>query len=212
MMIAAAAMAIVAMGAITATAFAEAPEFLPGTAGQKYTGSNGEAILATEKKGTIECKTNKETGEVTGTNHKEGIITIDFETCKAFAIIGAHSLGDKENIILVHGTTLLCTINTSPLEVGIVIHPEEVHIEVAGKLLLVKGWVIGKISGSGKSYTTNFEQSSTGVQKIKNCVSNSGTKEKEETLLTSEGTGTPEKSSQTGKGPIGFEVSQELMS
>ena len=214
--VAAGLMAALVMSAIAVSASAATnPELLPGTAGTTYTGSNGVAELATEKKGTISCKTNKDKGEFTGTTHKQGILTIDFETCTVFGIVNAHSLGDATNIILVHGTTLLCTINTSPLEVGIEIHPEEVHIEVAGKLVLVKGWVIGQFkaaTGKVKTAEINFEQSATGVQKIKNCVTNTGTREKEETLLTSENGGAFEKSSQTGKGTITFSAEQELMS
>jgi hypothetical protein len=210
-LVAAGIMAILAMSALASTAFAVNPELLPGTAGTTYSGSNGKATLATERKGTIECSTNKDSGELTGT--KTGTFTINFETCTVFKVVGAHSLGDPENHILTGGTTELCTISTSPLEVGIVLHPKEVHIEVAGKLVLVKGSVIGKfVKKSTTEYELNFEQSATGVQKIQHCVTNEGRELAKETLLTAENEGTFENSSQTGSGVIKFSAAQELMS
>ncbi len=140
-------------------------------------------------------------------------MTIDFKTCTVFGIVNARSLGDASNVILVHGTTNLCFINTSPLEAGIVIHPEEVHLEAGGKLVLVKGWVIGKITETNSThFKIVFAQTSNGVQKIKNCVTSKGVKEREETLLTAEPPGAFEASSQTGEGEIVFTVAQTLMS
>jgi hypothetical protein len=204
-------MAVLAMSALASTAFAVNPELLPGSAGTTFSGSNGKAQLVTERKGTIECERNRDSGEIV--NRKAGTFTITFETCTVFKIVNAHSLGDPENRILVGGTTELCTINISPLETGIVLRPNEVHIEVAGKLVLVKGAVIGTFfKKSTTEYELDFEQSAVGVQKIQRCVNNEGRELAKETLLTAENEGAFENSSQVDPGTIRYSAAQELMS
>ena len=162
----------------------------------------------------IDCKENTDAGELTGTTHKEGVLTIDFEKCSVFGIINAHSLGDNTNVILWFNIVLFCTISTSPLVVGVELHlGGEVHIEVAGKLVLSKGWLIGKVlSVLRRLFQFVFKQTSVGVQEVKNCVTNTGEREKEETLLASENGGAFEKSSFTGEGQVEFSAEQELMS
>jgi hypothetical protein len=203
--------AVLAMSALATAAFAVNPELLPGTRGTTWEGSNGKATLDTERKGTIECEANADKGELTNT--KEGTFTIRFKMCTVFGVINAHSLGDKANEILVGGTTLLCTINTSPLEVGIVLHPKEVHIEVSTKLVLVKGWVIGRFKLlNATEAELNFEQTRNGVQTIQDCVDNNGVELPRETLLTREGAGAFENSSEVANGTIDISAAQTLMS
>jgi len=203
--------ALLALSAVvTATASAAKPEFLPLKAGEKYKGeSKVTSKLATEKKGTIECTKNKESGETTGTTGKTGVLTVDFEGCTVFGIANAHSLGDASNIILVHGTTTLCYINAANKEVGIVIHPEPVHIEVAGKLVEVKGSVIGHLTPINSSktgpYKAAFTQSG-GKQTVTKCEGGAT-----ETLLTAENEGTFENSAEEATDEFSFEKAVELM-
>jgi hypothetical protein len=197
------------LSALTATtASAVDLHFLPGTVGTKFTSLSGPGTLATEKKGTIECTKDKDEGILVSST--EALVTVDFEKCKALGIVGARSLGDPSEVILVHGEVLLCWINKAEKDAGAVFHTLPVHIEVSGKLLEVIGWAIGLITPVEKSslaFLIKWEQTSAGVQKIKKCEGGV-----EETLLTAENNGTFEKSSEVTEDTIGFLVTaQEIM-
>ena len=73
-------------------------------------------------------------------------MTIDFTGCKALGIVNAHSLGDPAEIILSHAKATLCIVTITPLDVGLRLAIDPIHIEVAGKLLEVLGTVIGLIT------------------------------------------------------------------
>lgn len=135
-------LAFTALGAVTAsTVSAALPEFLP-SAGT-FTIGSGAGTLEEGGQPAITCADDTGRGEITGA--KTATISIDFLSCKVFGIIGAHSLGDLEGHMLVGGTGQLCYLDEFIKEVGIAIKLSALHVEVAGKLLLVTGTVIGKV-------------------------------------------------------------------
>jgi hypothetical protein len=199
--------ALLALGAMSVS-IASAAEIKPASGTFKGESKESSKLVA-ETKGTIECTSNTDEGTITSA--KEGVLTVDFKGCTVFGIVGAHSLGDKEGIILVHGTVLLCDINKAKEEVGFEVHPENVHIEVAGKLLTVIGWAIGRITpvkSSTKTFTVKFaeKEGKTGIQEVKACEGG-----KEETLLTSEGTGAFEKSAEVATDSAEFSAAHEII-
>jgi hypothetical protein len=196
------------MGAITATASAALPEFAPVSGTFKGESKVGSKVI-TKFKGTIECSSYTDAGELKSA--KEGVFTMDFAGCEVFGVVGARSLGDKEGTVLVHGTTSLCYVNKATKEAGFALHPETVHVEVAGKLITVIGWVIGRarpVNTSTKSFTATFQQKGgeSGVQEIKRCEGG-----QEETLLLSEGTGPFEETAFVSEMPFAFLASHEIL-
>lgn len=154
--------AIVALSGIaTATASAEPPEFLPGKAEEKFKGTSGTGTLEVPGEGPITCKSDSVTGENVGTNKKEAKATVTFEGCTVFGFIGAHSLDSKkEGQIIVHAKLLLCYINKANHEVGVLTEIEPVHIEVAGKLIIVTGDQVGALKEVKTSvFTITYKQS-----------------------------------------------------
>lgn len=137
---------VFALSAIaSATASAALPEFNPGTAGTKLTGTSGSGTLLTATKGIIECTSDTVSGELTG--KKTGKATVTFKGCSAFGFLGAKSLGDAEGVILTKVALELCYINKAKKEVGVLTEvTEPVHVEVAGKLLKITGDAVGKIT------------------------------------------------------------------
>jgi hypothetical protein len=165
--------AVVALTAIaSATASAAAPEFNPGAAGTKFTGTSGAGTLSTAAKGIIECTADTVSGELTGATKKQATATISFTGCKAFGFIGAKSLGDAEGTILVKANLELCYINKANKEVGVLTEPSEpVHVEVAGKLLKITGDAVGAITPvnlKGKKFSIVYKQKG-GVQEPAGC-------------------------------------------
>jgi hypothetical protein len=157
-------LAVVALSAVaTATATAALPELLPGNAGEKFTGKSGSGTLEVPGEGTIVCKEDSVTGENTGTTKKEAKATVTFKGCTAFGFIGAKSLGDAEGTILVTAALKLCYINKANKEVGVLTKiSSPVHIEVAGKLIVVEGDQVARITPINTSttkYTLKYEQS-----------------------------------------------------
>lgn len=147
--------AVVALSAFAAaTASAEDPEFSPGAEGSTFEGTSGEGTL-TATGGTIVCKKDSTKGELT-TEHKLANATVDFSECAAFSIFGAHTLEDKEGIILVKVNLHLCYINKAKKEVGVLTEITSkdakegkevgIHVEVAGKLIEIKGDQVGQIT------------------------------------------------------------------
>jgi hypothetical protein len=206
----AAIVATAALGAIVATTASAAtmPDLNPGKEGEKFTVTSGPGTLETKSKGSIECGSDKGRGLLISKTQKEAEVTIDFEKCKAFGIVGAHSLGDPSEVILFHGELVLCYLNKTNKEVGAVLHPLPIHIEVGGKLLEVIGWVIGRltpIAEETRKYKISFAESK-GVQQFTKCEGGI-----EETLLTSENGGTFERSGEASTQELVFENAQTLM-
>jgi hypothetical protein len=139
---------VVALSALAAgMATAAKPEFLPanGKFPVKFTSHSGPGSL---KNGAlaIECKSETDKGEITGT--KTVTDTIDFEKCDALGL-AMHSLGDSGETILTTVTGELCYINEAKKEVGLLLTPTaKVHIEVpaAGELILLLGSVTGALT------------------------------------------------------------------
>jgi hypothetical protein len=142
--------AVVALSAIaSATASAALPEFLPGNAGEKFSGTSGSGTLEINALEKITCTSDSVTGENVGTTKKEATATVTFKGCSAFGIAGAKSLGAAEGTIVTKVKLTLCYINAAKKEVGVLTEvptKEPVHIEVAGKLLVVTGDQVGKIT------------------------------------------------------------------
>ena len=159
-------LAVLALSAfLAAAASAALPEFEPGKEKTTFTIAGGAGELAVEGQIPVACKATEGSGEIVGTTKKLAVSTLTFTGCTALGFIGAHSLGDPEGTIKTKVHLLLCYIKKgSPLEVGVLTKilsadpedkVEEVHIEVAGKLLMVKGDQVGKITPL-KTATTKF--------------------------------------------------------
>jgi hypothetical protein len=153
-------LAVVALSAIaSATASAALPEFNPGSTGTKFTGTSGAGTLSTAAKATlIECTSDEVKGELTGAK-KQGTAKIDFKGCKSFGIVGTKSLGDAEGVILVEALLELCYINKANKEVGVLTEvpsSKPVHVEVAGKLLIILGDAVGVLKAAAVEPTTKY--------------------------------------------------------
>jgi hypothetical protein len=200
-------LAVVALSAIaTASASAALPEFEPGKAGEKFTGTSGSGTLASPK-GTIECTADKVTGETTGTTKKTATATVTFTGCKVFGIIGAHSLGDAEGTILTKVALELCYINKTNKEVGALTEvTSPVHIEVAGKLVEVTGdqvAAVTPVNTKTKTFKLVYKEKS-------NKGEPAGCEGKTETLKTSENEGTAENSGEATEETTTYEKEQTL--
>jgi hypothetical protein len=184
-------LAAIIVPSVITTASAALPEFIP--AKGKFSGTGAAGTLETKTKGTIECGHSEFTGEIKSAS--QGILTIDYHECKIFDILGAHSLGDKEGVFLYGGTVLanLCYVNKAEKHVGLVIHipSQGTHAEVAGKLFLLSGSIIGAITpinSKTKKFTVTFKQENA-KQEISKCEGGA-----EEILLVSENEGAAEQS------------------
>ncbi|HXN39989.1 MAG TPA: hypothetical protein VN892_18305 [Solirubrobacteraceae bacterium] len=177
------------LSAITAsTASATLPEFLPGTAGTKFTGKSGVGTLEIAGSSTVECKEDKDEGVLLSST--EALVTIEVLGCKVLDIVGAHSLGDPREVILYAGrsTESLCYINKAKEEVGLAVHiPPGIHVEVAGTLIEMIGSIIGRITPFKKKILGPFQiafKASEDKQEITKCEGGP-----EESLLVSENGG-----------------------
>jgi hypothetical protein len=160
---------LMALSAITATTASSAlPEFLP--ASGKATGTSGPSTLEVKGGNTFECGGDKYTGEITGP--KTVSVTIEIKNCKIFGIIGTHSLGDPEGVILLHDTGTLCYLNKAKKEVGVVgAATGKTHLEGAGELAIREGDLIGRIEQVNKKMSVGkiiFEQHG-GEQSVLRC-------------------------------------------
>jgi hypothetical protein len=204
-------MALAITAVVSATAFAANPEFLPGTAGAKFTGKSGKATLAIKGGSTITCKESvveKGNGELLGP--KTALAIIDFKGCTAFGL-PANSLGDLKEIILAHVETELCYINKATKHVGIIFTTLPVHIEIpsVGLLVSVTGSFVGllePVNIKQTGYTLNIAQAA-GVQAIEKCEGGAA-----RTLLSSvDGGANTQSGEEAEKGTLTFEAAQELM-
>ncbi len=193
--------ALVALSAVGASMATAAPEFKP--AANSFTSTSGSGTLAASGGAIITCKEDTDSGKITGAKTAE--VTIDFKKCTAFGIAKANSLGDPSETILTHATGLLCELSAT--EDGLILTPTaEVHIEAGGKLAIVKGSVIAKVEPVNKKSKEGkliLEQSSNGVQKIKECEG------KKDHLETSEGEGAFKESSEATTDTETYEKEQE---
>ena len=197
------------LSALTATtATAAQPEFLPGTAGTKFTSLSGAGKLEAEGSPVIECTKDKDEGVLLSST--ESLVTVDFEGCKILGLVGAHSLGDKTEVILVHGNVLLCYINKTKEEIGAAFHTQPVHIEAAKELVLVEGIAIGRITPykSKKLAFLISWKSSGAIQEVTKCEGSTT----EETLTSKTDTKAAVKGGENTEDTIGFLVTeQEIM-
>lgn len=204
-------LALAALGATMASsASAALPEFSPGKAGEKFTSKSGAGTLEEGGQPAITCTADTDSGEFIGSTKKEVLVTIDFTGCSVFGIVGAHSLGDKEGTILVHVTGKLCYLNKSKKEVGmgLAVQSGGLHIEVAGKLLLVTGTAIGQVkpvNTKSKTGEVVLKQSG-GKQEFTKCEGGAT-----ENLTTAENEGTAKESGEQTTDSEGFEKEQELI-
>jgi hypothetical protein len=179
--------ATVALSAIaSATASAALPEFLPGNAGEKFTGTSPSGTLEINALEKITCSSDSVAGENVGATKKEASATVTFKGCSAFGIAGAKSLGEAEGTIVSKVKLKLCYINIAKKEVGVLTKvASPVHIEVAGKLLVVEGDQVAKITPTNvktKEFKLTYEESG-GKPKPDGCqVEN----EKKEVVLENE--------------------------
>jgi hypothetical protein len=207
--------ALCALTAAVATSVASAEEgFLPTTT---YSGTGGAGSLETLAKEKISCKA---TSVLEGTmkNDSEGKIgSIHFTGCTALGL-PANSLADEKEVILVNNATaLVCLINPTTLEFGILVKlAETLHIEVplASLLINISGSIIGKIAPNAKEVkkekTITFEQTSGDVTP-KECTNTKGEKVKGELKYEQNESGKPENSGLTSAVKLTFAAETELM-
>jgi hypothetical protein len=111
-------------------------------------------------------------------NGKEGTFTVDFLEAVA---VGeeCHSLGDKPGVILTGGKWQMVLDTLAGADSRLILfEPAEVHIEckVLTSLVLVKGKVLGKITGPrGTEFIINTAATSATGQEFKQYENNSGT-------------------------------------
>jgi hypothetical protein len=207
----AAIIAVVALSAIaSAMASAALPEFLPGNAGEKFTGTSGSGTLEVPGEGPIICSSDTVTGENTGATKKTALALITFKGCKVFGIINAQSLGDAAGTILVHAELELCYINKAKKEVGVLTEVLPVHIEVFGKLLIVTGDQVAKLeeikpkkAGEPGKFKLTYEQKE-GKPKPEGCEG------KKEHYSTSINEGEPKESGEQTTEETTYEKAQTL--
>lgn len=165
--------ALIALGAVMASAsMAALPEFSPATA-QKFKGLGGAGELTTLSGGiSIKCTSNTLEGSITGA--KTATVNITIAGCTALGFT-SNSLGDAEKLVLT-GTlnAELCYINKTEKTVGVYISGINVHLEVPslGVLIAITGSLIGRVTPLNTvttHYTFGFEQSGTGDQKLTEC-------------------------------------------
>jgi hypothetical protein len=198
-------LALTALGAITASsASAALPEFLP--ASGTFTSTSGAGTLEEGGQPAIVCKEDTDSGEITGA--KTSTVSIDFKSCTVFGIANAHSLGDSGSTILTGGKAELCYLNKTEKKVGVAIHINPLHIEVAGKLLQVTGTVIGQVKPVNESSTSGeiILKQSGGKQEFTKCEGGAT-----EILDTSENEGTAKESGEQTTDKETFAKATEVM-
>ena len=179
-------LAVLALGAVAAATASAQVEFLPGTAGTKFTGKSKKAKLQVKAGATIECTGSEAEGELLGKTTALFIVT--FKGCKSLGL-AANSLGDSAGIVKAHIDSEACWINLSPVEAGMLMTPLPIHIEVpqASFLVVVSGSFVTTISPTKKpsnTMTVGITQKG-GVQTVDGCR-NSANELVKETLLTVE--------------------------
>jgi hypothetical protein len=167
-----AAMAIIAVGAITAATASAELGLLPNTT---FTGKGGAGTLETLGKSQVLCSKNTIalSTESATEKDKHGEFTIKFEACKAFGL-ATNSLGDASGVILTPVLWLLCFINQGALGLGILVKLDtNIHLEIPSlkTLFAIKGSAVGTISpdaSKGTAFTVTFGQTA-GDQTVTKC-------------------------------------------
>jgi hypothetical protein len=201
-MIVVAVMALAAITAMTAAAAVAEPGFLPKS---NFIGKGTGGKLVTTNKGTIECGgVNILSGVMETDSH--GTADIHYEKCKAFGLFAAKSLGDASETILAPGSVwLLCLIEPKTLVWGlwVEVNPASpVHVEAGGKLVEVKGGIIGKITENKKSLTKKLEfKQKASLSDPSECTGTDG-KVKKANQLTQEDGKAPETSALEGNATV----------
>ena len=208
--------AILALVAIAATTASAEVEFLPGTAGTKFTNAGEKATLtAKNSKGetvAVTCAKAKSTGELLSS--KEALILITFETCTS-AGVPVNSVGDAGGTILTHVEAKACTITSSPLVGGILLKPLPVTLEAPLlKLKIeVEGDVIGRLLAenvSQKEFKLDLNLKE-GKQEFTKCKDGAGAELTEELKANVDAGGfLPATESAIG-GKLTFTVNEEWM-
>jgi hypothetical protein len=197
-------LAMAAMGATSAMASAELPEFLKNLP-DTFSGSGNGGKLRSLVKELIECEKFKVEGEVkapvTGEGSSKGEVKhIDFTGCKALGFQG-NSLGDVAGTILADNIPFeTCYIKEGTgeaLEAGLYFEKIKVHIEVptTGQLINVEGSLIGKVTPlnvATTKFTIEFSEKAEGDPFASSCKLGTNTLKAE---LTSSSDGKHEKAS-----------------
>jgi hypothetical protein len=199
-----------------ATASAEV-EFLPGTAGTKFTGS-AKKVFFTLKNSKAEpvsllCKKEKSTGEQLSST--DALILAAFEACE-FGGLGIHSVGDPAQTILVHFEAKACTITSSPLVGGVLLKPLPVVLEVPASKLNVEldGAMIGRLLPENVANTKVFNldlNPKEGKQEFTKCKDGTGTELTEELKANVDAGGFLPATVSAEDGLLQFTVNKEWM-
>jgi hypothetical protein len=161
-------LAVAAMGATSAMASAELPEFLQNLP-DVFSGSGTGGKLRTLTKEIVECEKFKIEGEVKGASKGE-IKHLDFTGCKALGF-QSNSLGDTAGTMLADNIPFeTCYIKEGTgeaLEAGLYLDKIKVHLEVTvtGQLINIEGSLIGRITPlntAGTKFTIAFTEKAEG--------------------------------------------------
>jgi hypothetical protein len=208
---------VLALTAIAAATASAEVEFLPGTAGTKFTASSKKATLTAKKTETetiaVVCKTSKSTGELL--SKTEALMLITFEGCES-AGTGVNSVGDAAKTILAHVEAKACTISTSPLVGGILLKPLPLTLEnPTTKLKIeVEGDVIGRLLPENVKETKLFTLDlnlKEGKQEFTKCKDGAGAELLEELSANVSGAGFKPATQSAEGGLLQFTVNEEWM-
>jgi hypothetical protein len=205
MVVAAFALGAAASGAASAVTMT-LPSFSVVTGG---TGTSGAAQFF----GAASIKCTSGAGVGSGINSKMSTSTGEFKGC---TVLGeeCHSLGDKGGVILGSGTQQLVLVTLAGVDSHLVLlEGPEVHIEckTLSTLIIVKGDVLGSITGSGKTFTVKVNAKSRTEQEFKGYENDSGTIVKTQ-LLSSTNEGTfAESGEEAGTGTVTTEKETQIV-
>jgi hypothetical protein len=185
-----AALALSAAALATAASAAETLwKWLPGSAGETFTGEQpakgelkiggGSAITCAKAKILLTDETLKASSELLKEGSTEGkdatleLWVLHYEGCKFGALLPMNTLGDAKEILLIHLEVHHCMIKAG--EFGLLILPLQVHIEVPSTGLLItifeKGLYIAKLeseAGSKSKFLLTAKQAG-GAQTPEKC-------------------------------------------
>ena len=174
------ALAFGAFAVATANAAETLWRWLPGSAGETFTGKSGKSTFEI-KGGNVTTCTASEIGAKTGELLKEGstegkdatlaLVISKLTGCKAFGLFPINSKGDPAEVILLHLEIHNCVIKSG--DFGLLFTLLEVTLEVpaAKEVLVLKGSFIGLVEankGKENDFLVNIKQKG-GVQEIERC-------------------------------------------
>jgi hypothetical protein len=209
-------LAFSAIAVATASAAETLWKWLPGSAGETFTGKSGEAVLQQNGGGTIKCKKSlvlltfggsssellKE-GSTEGKDATLALALLHFEGC-LFGGLEIHSLGDEKEIILAHVEIHNCMIKKEHF--GLLIKTLPVHLEqtTTKVLIQVEGAFVALIEALPKE-PRHFELNVTqkeGKQSIEKCEGG----EKETLTANVNGAGPKEAGEEAKEGLLLFDA------